>query len=204
MSNWAKLTHPGGKTVPDPHVGPRKLDPPAINKVHAWIEKWRSAPPAERKTMGGISPVVVIAMLLEVSQGTVRRWLADGERDRTLGNRPNGTLVHDLADLADEIRQLQVREIAGTLYGIATDSEHPKVVNAATLLLPRLDPAGWGPQAQALDVRVESSAAEVYQIPQAVFDALTDDARAELLECQERIARDTARIDALLTAAARG
>jgi len=194
--SWSKLTHGGGRTVPNPERL-RKLDPAKILRVHGWIEAWRKMPRETRKTTGGIPAHVIIASILEVNPTTARGWLAEGEIERALDVSRCPILV-ELADLADEIRRLQTAEIAGTLYGIACDAEHPKVVNAAALLLPRLDRAEWGPQAQALDVSVTGPEPQVHQIPQAVFDALTDEARAELLECQERIARDSARVAALL------
>lgn len=201
MASWTKLTHRGGATVPDPEPY-RKLNPPALLKVHAWIEAWSKAGKDKRSELGGMPADAIIAQLLEVTQQTVKRWLHDGELERALDTRKKPTLARELADCADEIRRLQVGQIAGTLYSIACDTGHPKVVNAAQLLLPRIDPAGWGPQAQALDVRVDTTEPEVYQIPQAVFDALTDDERAEHFTDQELLAATLARIDARLTAAA--
>lgn len=201
MASWTKLTHRGGTTVPDPEPY-RKLNPPAMLKVHAWIEAWGLASKEKRSELGGMPADAIIAQLLEVTQQTVKRWLHDGELERALDTRKKPTLARELADCADEIRRLQVGQIAGTLYSIACDTEHPKVVNAAQLLLPRLDPKGWGPQAQALDVRVDTTEPEVYQIPQAVFDALSDDERAEHFADQELLADTLARIDARLTAAA--
>jgi uncharacterized protein YndB with AHSA1/START domain len=201
MVSWTKLTHRGGDTVPNPEPY-RKLNPPALIKVNAWIEAWGQASREKRTELGGMPADAIIAHVLEVTLPTVRKWLHDGEIERALDTRHKGTLARELADCADEIRRLQVGQIAGTLYGIACDAEHPKVVNAAQLLLPRIDPAGWGPQAQALDVRVDTTEPEVYQIPQAVFDALTDDERAEHFADQELLAATVARIDARLSLAA--
>jgi hypothetical protein len=201
MVSWTKLTHRGGDTVPNPEPY-RKLNPPALIKVNAWIEAWGQSSREKRTELGGMPADAIIAHVLEVTLPTVRKWLHDGEIERALDTRQKGTLARELADCADEIRRLQVGQIAGTLYGIACDAEHPKVVNAAQLLLPRIDPAGWGPQAQALDVRVDTTEPEVYQIPQAVFDALTDDERAEHFADQEQLAAIVARIDARLSLAA--
>lgn len=201
MASWTKLTHGGGATVPDAQTY-KKLDPPALIKVNAWIEAWGKTSDEGRRKLGGMPADAIIARLLDVTQQTVRRWLHDGEMERALDTRKKCTLARELADCADEIRRLQVGQIAGTLYSIACDTEHPKVVNAAQLLLPRIDPAGWGPQAQALDVRVDTTEPEVYQIPQAVFDALTDDERAAHFADQELLAETLMRIDARLTAAA--
>jgi hypothetical protein len=194
--SWSKLTHGGGRTVPNPDRL-RKLTPASIMRVHGWIEAWRNAAKETREEMGGVPAHAVIASVMGVHTRTAQDWLAEGEIERALDVQ-RCPILAELADLADEIRRLQTRPIGGTLYKIACDETHPKVVNAAALLLPRLDRAEWGPQAQALDVSVTGPEPQIHQIPQAVFDALSDEARAELLECQERIARDSARVAALL------
>lgn len=183
---------------------PEKLNRELVLRVHAWIEEWHSKP-SVRSSRGSVPADRVIAQLAEVGLKTSRQWLRIGEecreRDILAGEGPG--FAWQLADLADEIRRLQTQDIGSTLYGIATDSDHKQVIQAAQLLLPRLDPSLWGPQSEAVRVDVHThESQDVHTIPQETFDALTDDEREELLSLQEQVAKGMERIDALLSTAA--
>lgn len=167
----------------------RKLTDEGLLRLDAWIATWKNAPQAEREQIAVNRIEDLIAGLFGVTRQTAARWIAEGEL-RMIEGRANRCKRQRLAEYAHEIRRLIVGAIMGNLVSIALDKTHPRVVAAAEKVLPKLDPEGWGPNATELRVQIDNKPAsdDVFRIPQAVFDELTDDERDRVFESQARIA----------------
>lgn len=141
-------------------------------------------------------PVDFVADTAGVSRSTVQRWLRDARKaERGRDHRPQAQLLRDFGASFDALCRASVSPIERSLIQIASDAKHPRCVDAARFMLPRLDPIGEGPQTEDPPERDP----KIADVPQAVFDELSDDEIEDL----ERLAVAQKELEQRVTAVLR-
>lgn len=148
-----------------------QLDRSLVSKIEGRITETR-----ERLASGGASSVVkrpidFVADAAGVSRSTVQRWIRDARRaERGSGRSQRDALLRDFLDSFDTLCRVSVAPIERSMVEIASNPKHPRCVDAAKFMMPRLDPIGEGPD----EPEHREREATIGDVPQAVFDDLSE------------------------------
>lgn len=163
-----------------------QLDRALVSMIEGRISETR-----ERLSQGGNTtavqrPVEFVADAAGVSRSTVQRWIRDARQaERANGRSPRDALLRDFLDSFDALCRASVAPIERSLVEIASNPKHPRCVDAARFMLPRLDPIGEGVD----EPEHRERAATIGDVPQVVFDDLDASEHERLDEIQLAMAK---------------
>ena len=170
---------PGGAEVRQP-----------VSDPLGWVARGVAGQPVDRRT--------VIRWELQARSAATRE--AEGA---TLDKREE--LLVRFASALDALRSAGSTRIGDHMVSIALQSgDKTSAVAAAKMLLPRIDPVGWGAAALQVDLHVDKSATKIEELPQSVIDQLTADELKELLAAEQASTTAQARIAAIVERVRRG